>query len=169
VLTQRAVEIGRDTDFVLDLSCLREYEDLVDWARPASYRQFREGWLKTPQALVMLEEISASLNDLRSVAEIWEEDGRPVGFLWVTFGEGELPGQSAAEVRTLVVAPEHQRRGIGGLMLHHAEQQAQVFGATSLRSETAFDNAASLAMHGRQGFRVVSYQYEKLLTASTNA
>ncbi|HEX5370388.1 MAG TPA: GNAT family N-acetyltransferase [Dehalococcoidia bacterium] len=137
------------------------------WARPTSLRQFREGWLRTPQAETLIRDIADSMNDLRTAAEIWEEDGKPVGFLWLTFSESELPGQSAADVRTLVVAPEHQRRGIGGLMLRHAEQQAQVLGATALRSETAYDNEASRAMHGRLGFKVVSYQYEKLLTANS--
>jgi GNAT superfamily N-acetyltransferase len=167
VLTQRSIEISKDRDFVLSLSCLREFEEMADWARPASFRQYREGWLRTHQPEAIVKDLDETMNDLRTVAEIWEEDGKPVGFLWVTFGEGEVPGRSSAEVRTLVVAPEHQRRGIGGLMLRHAEHQAQLLGATTLRSETAFDNAASLAMHGRLGFKVVSYQYEKLLT--TNA
>ena len=167
MLTQRSVEIEKDRDFVLGLSCLREFEEMPVWARPASFRQYREGWLRTPQAEALIKDIADSMNDLRTAAEIWEEDGKPVGFLWLTFGESELAGQSAAEVRTLVVAPEHQRRGIGGLMLRHAEQQAQLLGATALRSETAFNNEASRAMHGSQGFKVVSYQYEKLLTANS--
>lgn len=165
MLTQRIVDLNRDRDFILDLHCLRGWEGLPNWARNASYYQYREGWLKTPQPQQFLDDVEESVRDERTIAEIWEEGDRPVGFLWLVFSELDGFDLTFAEVRSLVVSTGHQRRGIGGLMLRHAEAEATRSGAISLRSEMATDNEAARAMHGKQGFTVATYQYEKILSA----
>jgi GNAT superfamily N-acetyltransferase len=157
------VDLKRDREFILDLHCLRGWEDLPAWARNASYRQYREGWLNTSQPQTFLDELEESIGDERTVAEVWMEDDRPVGFLWIVFSELDGFSLTFAEIRSLVVATGHQRRGIGGLMLRHAEEEATRFGALSLRSEMAEDNEAARAMHGKLGFTIATYQYEKVL------
>jgi GNAT superfamily N-acetyltransferase len=137
------------------------------WAQNASYYKYREGWLKTSAPQEFLDELEDSLADERTIAEIWQEDDRPVALLWVTFSDLYNETVSFAQLRILAVQMSHQRRGIGGLMLKRAEEEALARGAASLRSETATDNAASQAMHGRQGYKVISYQYEKVLTAAS--
>jgi GNAT superfamily N-acetyltransferase len=163
VLSQRPIDIERDRDFVLDLYCLRNWEGLPAWARTASYRSFREGWLKTSQPDVFLRDLGSSLEDSRTVAEIWLEGEVPVGLLWIVFTDLEGVDATFAEIRALVVTLTHQRRGIGGLMLRHAEAEAADRGAQSIRSEIATDNEAARAMHGKLGFTVAVSQYEKLL------
>lgn len=91
------------------------------------------------------------------------EGDTPVGFLWIALSDLENFSMAFAEVRALVVAIAHQRRGIGGLMLQHAEDVAARMGAVCIRSEMATDNEAARAMHGKQGYTVATYQYEKLL------
>jgi ribosomal protein S18 acetylase RimI-like enzyme len=149
---------------VLDLYCLRDWEDLPSWARNPSYRQYREGWLQTSQPTVFLSALQDSLANGRNLAEVWLEGETPVGFLWLVLEDIEGSRLTYAEIRALVVSIAHQRRGIGGLMLRHAEAEAARLGAVSIRSEMATDNEAARAMHGKQGFTVATYQYEKLLT-----
>ena len=169
MLTQRPIDIEKDRDFVLDLYCLRDWEDLSSWARNPSYHQYREGWLRTSQPALFLSGLKESLEDGRTVAEVWLEGETPVGFLWLVFSDIENSRLSFAEIRALVVAIAHQRRGIGGLMLRHAEAEAGRLGAVSIRSEMATDNEAARAMHGKQGFTVATYQYEKILTPGEGA
>lgn len=163
MLSQRPINLERDRDFVLDLYCLRDWEGLPSWARNHSYRSFRDGWLKTSQPKAFLDSLERSLKDSRTIAEVWLEGDTPVGFLWIVFTDVEEIQSTFAEVRALVVALAHQRRGIGGLMLQHAETEAARRGARSLRSEIATENEAARAMHGKQGYTIATYQYEKLL------
>ncbi len=164
MLTQRPINLEKDRDFVLDLYCLRDWEDLPSWARNPSYRQYRDGWLQTSQPKLFLSDLQEGLADSRTVAEVWVEGETPVGFLWIVFSDLENSRLSFADIRALVVAIAHQRRGIGGLMLQHAEAEAARMGAVSIRSEMATENEAARAMHGKQGFTVATYQYEKILT-----
>lgn len=169
MLTQRQINIDKDRGFLLDLYCLRDWEDLPSWARNPSYHQYREGWLRTSQPALFLSDLKESLDDERTVAEVWLEGETPVGFLWLVLSDFEGSRLIFAEIRALVVAIAHQRRGIGGLMLQHAEAEAGRLGAVSIRSEMATDNEAARAMHGKQGFKVATYQYEKILTGNEQA
>ena len=169
MLTQRPINLERDRDFVLDLYCLRDWEDLPSWARNPSYRQYREGWLQTSQPTTFLSDLEESLAQNRTVAEVWLEGETPVGFLWIVLADLEGSHLTFAEIRALVVSIAHQRRGIGGLMLQHAEAEAARLGAVSIRSEMATENEAARAMHGKQGFTVATYQYEKVLTPGEGA
>lgn len=163
MLTQRSIDLKQDRDFVLDMYCLRDWEGLPSWARTGSYLAFRAGWRQTSQPEVFLGDLERSMEDSRTVAELWQEGDTPVGFLWIVFSDMEGSGTTFAEIRALVVALTHQRRGIGGLMLRHAEAEAASREAVSIRSEITTENEAARAMHGKQGFTVATYQYEKLL------
>jgi len=148
---------------------LRDWEDLPPWARNPSYRQYRDAWLQTTHASSFIDELQESLTDDRTIAEIWLEGQAPVGFLWIVFSDLESSRITFAEIRALVVAIAHQRRGIGGLMLRYAEAVASRAGAVSIRSEMATENAAARAMHGKQGYTIATYQYEKILLAGEQA
>ena len=66
---------------------LRGFDEMPAWARNASYNKYREGWLKTSAPQEFLDELEDSLADERTIAEVWQEDNRPVGLLWVTFSD----------------------------------------------------------------------------------
>lgn len=162
MLSQRPIQIEQDRALVLDLACQAAYESVPDWMRSENYRAFRDFWTNSDFARDLLRDLKASLDDSRTVAEVWLEENRPAGILWVTFNDSPFE-VVIAKVRDLVVAPDHQRRGIGSLMLEGAAETARERGAKVLRAETGFENAASQALYGRHGFNVVGLTYERAL------
>jgi len=101
--------------------------------------------------------------DERTIAEIWEEDGRIVGYLWVTFSDIPDYDLTIAEVMDIAVADEYRRRGVGRVMLHHAEDIARKHGAALLRSDTGIENVASQKLHEKMGYNPYRIGYEKIL------
>ncbi len=163
MLSHRPADLTADRDFLLEMHCLGNYESDTPWARARPYVAYREEWLRTPQPQGFLDALRRSLAEARTIAEVWEEDGRPVGFLWVGLTEIEGYAVTVADVNDIEVAPQDQRRGIGTLMLQHAEALARERGAQLMRSETGIENEASQALHARLGFDVYRLQYEKAL------
>ncbi|MCH8316427.1 MAG: GNAT family N-acetyltransferase, partial [Planctomycetes bacterium] len=126
--------------------------------------QYLIEWLSTSQPDVFPTSVAESTRDPKTIAELWEDHGQTVGFLWVTFYEIVDYSITVAEVRDLEVSPEFHRRGIGTQMLEHAENVVRSHGADLLRSETETANVASQRMHEKYGFATYHLQYEKLLT-----
>ncbi|WP_148259266.1 GNAT family N-acetyltransferase [Polymorphum gilvum] len=76
-----------------------------------------------------------------------ERDGRPVGF---------AGGEAKADhfyLHFLFVAPEHQRRGIGRLLLAAAEDRARVLGLARILLES---DVNAVGFYTRHGFSVLS-------------
>ena len=162
-LPQRRADLGRDAAALLELHCLGNYESDTPWARLTPYEQYRKEWLATPQPAAFLAELKASLQDGRSVVEVWEAEDQVVGFLWLRFVD--LPGYDMvmASVSDIAVAPSYHRRGIGRRILEYAEQAARQQGAAVLRSEAGVENVASRGLHERRGFEVCRVILEKRL------
>lgn len=59
-----------------------------------------------------------------------------------------------ADVQTIAVARDHQRRGIGAVLLAALIGRARDRGASLLHLEVRADNAAALALYVRHGFAV---------------
>jgi ribosomal protein S18 acetylase RimI-like enzyme len=165
VLSQRPVNLESDEEFILDLGCMGSYESLPAWYRNQSYRAYREKWYKSTLPKLFLSDLSASLREERTIAEIWLEDSQRAGFLWMTFGDSPH-GPIIATIHDLIVEPAHQRRGIGKMMLQAATRQAKERNAGILRVETSVDNPASQAIYDREGFTVARLLYEKVLNGS---
>jgi len=55
----------------------------------------------------------------------------------------------------LCIAPEHQRGGLGGLLLGHALRRAAASGSAEIFLEVRPSNAAAIALYRRCGFHVV--------------
>ena len=162
-VTQRPVDLERDRDFVLELHCLGNFEGDPDWFRGADFEAYRTKWLGTSQPADFLRSLTDSSNDSRTIVEVWEEDGRPVGFLWVRFYEIGGYGLTVAEVADIAVVPERQRLGTGSAMLTHAEELARQRGAHLLRADVGSGNTASRALHATRGFEPARLTYEKVL------
>lgn len=75
-----------------------------------------------------------------------ETDGELCGYA------GLLVGDGTADVQTLAVAPRHQRRGLGSMLLDALIAEARTRGARELLLEVRDDNEAALALYGRYGF-----------------
>jgi ribosomal protein S18 acetylase RimI-like enzyme len=162
VLTQHRVDLEQDREFLLDLGCMASYESLPAWYQQTSYRAYREMWYDSTLPDLFLNELTVSMNDPRTVAEVWREDGRKAGFLWLAFGDSPH-NRVIATLHDLAVAPGHQRRGIGTMMLQAVEAMAKERSAGILRVETSVENSSTQAMYQKAGFTVARLLYEKVL------
>ncbi len=160
----RTVDLAQDQDFVLELHCQGNYESDTPCLRRLSYEAYRQHWLGTRQPEGFLRHLQISLGDSRAFAEVWEDDGRPIGFLWVGFTDTDGYG-TIAEVWDIELVADYRGRGLGMEMLAHAEAVARDRGAHILRSETGVENQASQALHAKAGFQTYRLLFEKLLRA----
>jgi ribosomal protein S18 acetylase RimI-like enzyme len=161
LLTQRPVDLITDREFLLDLACLASYETL-----PASYRQaypgYRRAWIESSRPQGFLDRLETAIQDPRTIAEIWMEDGQPIGLLWLSFDDSPQL-QITATLNGLVVSPSHRRRGIGTMMLQAVERMSREGQAGVLRVETRIDNEWAQMRYQNAGFTVAGLLYEKLL------
>ena len=117
MLTIRPIDPERDRDTLLELHRMGNYDSETPWARTTSYDDYREKWLSTEQTDSFLTHLSQSMEDERTIASIWEEDG-----VWVAFREVEGYDVTIAEVNDIAVSVSHRRRGIGTEILEHVEE-----------------------------------------------
>jgi L-amino acid N-acyltransferase YncA len=92
------------------------------------------------------------LADHRLVAT--DADGRLVGWAALSPVSDRCAYAGVAE-DSVYVDPEHQRRGIGSTLLHALIAQAEDAGLWTIQTGIFPENAASLTVHERAGFRVV--------------
>jgi ribosomal protein S18 acetylase RimI-like enzyme len=131
------------------------YESGTPRFRSNPIEKAREQWLKTSQVEEFLSSLSKSLADKRTIAEIWEDDGVPVAYVWVKFTDLVDYHFTFAEVVEIAVIPENRRRGIATEIMGHVEQVANERGADVLRSGTGIDNQASRKLHEKLGFQTI--------------
>ena len=127
-----------------------------------TFERYRDHWLTTPQPKEVLCSLTKSLNDPRTVAEIWEVDGEPVGFVWVRFTDVAGFDFTRADVDDLAVSPEFRRMGIGTQMMAFAEEAARANGANALYIDTGWENEPARSLYVRRGFREREIGYEML-------
>ena len=163
MLTQRVVEVDRDKDVLLELHCKANYATETPWARAMPYETYRARWLESGQSKSYLASLTRSLDDVRTIVEIWQEDSEDVGYVWVTFHDVEGYGLTFAEVDDISVLPAHQRRGVGDAMFDRVEVLAAERGASWIRAETGIEATASQRLHAKRGFYQFRVGYEKLL------
>ncbi len=163
MLRRRVADVGADRETLLEFHCRINYESDSPWARRMPYEQYREGWRSSGQPESFLTDLAASMEDERTIAEVWEDDGSVIGYLWVTFTDVRDYGLAIAYVRDIAVTSSHQRRGVAQKMLEHVEELARARGARLLRSDTGIENVASERLHTKFGFKPYHIQYEKLL------
>ena len=166
MLSYRPADLDKDRDFIMLMHSLGRFENDSTSVRIGDLAAYRAWWGHTSQSDEFLELLKSSLEDERTIAEIWEEDGRPVAFLWVVFSRIAGYEVTVAEVNDLEVVQSHQRLGIGTMLLQHAEQMARERGADLLRSEAGVENDAYQGLHRKLGLSPYRTRFEKRLEAA---
>ena len=85
-----------------------------------------------------------------------EAGGEPVGYAFVTWGEGPPTwevGETVAELESLVVADAHRGGGVGSALVSAAREVARAAGARQMGIGVAHSNAPALRFYERHGFR----------------
>ena len=93
------------------------------------------------------------LGQLHSGSAWWDEAF--VGERLVGFAQYELYGASSMKLDKLYLHPDVQRRGYGGRMLAHIEEQARRRGLESVRLNVNKHNVNSIAAYRKSGYDVV--------------
>jgi ribosomal protein S18 acetylase RimI-like enzyme len=105
------------------------------------------------------------LEDEYALVEVCEEDGDAVGYVCISLSDIVGYDLKVAKIEDISVRVDRQRRGIGSLMLVHAEAVAHERGAHLLRADVGVSNVGSRALHEKAGFEPFRIYYEKRLQA----
>ena len=163
MITHRRVYVERDTDTLFELHSHANYFSASQWEKSSnSFERYRDHWLKSPQTKEFLGNVVKSLNDPRTIAEIWEVAGEPAGFVHVRFTDVTGYDFTRADVYDLAVAPEFRRMGIGTQMMAFAEEAARENGANALYIDTGWENEPARSLYVKRGFREREIGYEML-------
>ena len=163
MITHRRVDVERDAETLFELHSHANYFSSSPWVTSSnSFERYRDHWLTTPQTKEFLGNLTKSLKDPRTVAEIWEVDGEPAGFVHVRFTDTTGYGFTRADVYDLAVAPEYRRMGIGSRMMAFAEESARESGANALYIDTGWENEPARSLYVKRGFREREIGYEML-------
>ncbi len=104
-----------------------------------------------------------SPNEGLFVAE--DASGVVVGFVWVGVLAREFQrDRYVGLVRDIYVAPNHRGKGLGKVLLRHAERFAAERGATRMTLEVTASNTAAVQLYKKQGYHVQRLQMEKPLS-----
>lgn len=109
---------------------------------PESWRRRRpkyERWLKDPDTFFVIA----------------EEDGRPVGYAFVTVGPGYASwatGDRLADLQTLSVLPEFRGGGLGSALLEAVWNRLDQLGVDDMAITTATTNVGARRFYERHGF-----------------
>jgi L-amino acid N-acyltransferase YncA len=161
----RPINPAADRDYVLECHCRNNYACDAPWARALPYESYRANWFAmTSQMEEFWKVLTRSAEDPRTIAELMtDETGALAGYFWAPFREDPEAGFSCLDVQDIYIEEAFRRRGLAARWLAGAEQKARACGAKVIRSGTGCENAASQAMHRKLGYRVMRYEYEKLL------
>ncbi len=163
MITHRRVDVDRDVDTLLELHSHANYAYSSPWVRSCvSFEQFRDHWLTTQQPKEFLGSLIESLEDPRTVAELWKVDGEPAGFVWVRFTDIAGYAFTRADLDDLAVAPAFRRMGIGSRMMEFAEEAARANGANAIYVDTGWENVPARSLYEKKGYREREIRYEKL-------
>jgi len=164
-LTHRAIDLARDREYILECHCRINYACDSPWARAIPYEEYRRNWFAMPgQIDEFWQHLQESAKDPRAITEIIEDEtGEIVGYLWGSFWENKEAGIACLELQDLYVEEAFRRQGVASRLFAYAEKKARAIGANLLRSGTGCENAASIAMHGKLGYGIYRYEFEKKL------
>ena len=105
--------------------------------------------------------------DARTIAEIAEQNGTVLGFVWVAFRDVNDYDVTIAELNEIAVSESHRLKGIGTLILKHVEHLVRQRGAHLWRSEVGIENIALEELHLKMGFKPYRIEYEKVLAVDS--
>ena len=164
-LLHRSMDFERDREYILERHCRINYACDSPWAREKSYADYRAEWFSlSGQISEFYGYLRETAQDSRSIAEMIEtEDGRTVGYLWVTFSEDKESGFRFAEIQEIYIEEEFRRQGLAAQLYQYAEEKAKVNGAKVIRAGTGVCSNASIRLHESLGYAPYRYEFEKLL------
>jgi GNAT superfamily N-acetyltransferase len=97
--------------------------------------------------------------DPDGLALVAESEGRTVGFVAAHLTPMLHRPRPVGRVTTLVVAPDHQRRGVGRLLLETAVTWCRARGATRIELTTGDARAEAHAFYEHRGWRREGLRY----------
>jgi len=164
-LIHRPIDFERDRDYVLERHCRTNYACDSPWAREIPYEEYRRNWFAMAgQVDGFWRHLQESAGDPRAIAEIIEDGaGEIVGYFWAFFWENAEAGLVCLELQDIYVEEGFRKQGVASRLFAYAEGKARAAGANLMRSGTGRENAASIAMHGKLGFGIYRYEFEKRL------
>ena len=113
-----------------------------------------ERWLGRPGRLSGADIRSWWLRtDLTDGSWLLEEDGHPIALGWADVHDGNAHGGS-------IVLPDAKNRGLGGLLVRHAEGWARDHGAARMRQQVLGEDAAAHTLLEAHGYRAARHHYE---------
>jgi GNAT superfamily N-acetyltransferase len=80
------------------------------------------------------------------VIDLLEEDGRPIALIET------IPTSAYLLIENIAVLPDRHGRGVGGVLLRHADTLARSLGLNELRLYTNAKFASNIAFYSRRGF-----------------
>jgi ribosomal protein S18 acetylase RimI-like enzyme len=90
-----------------------------------------------------------------------EEDGRPLGSLWI--GPADSDQTESWWIWDITLDPEHRRHGYGKAAMLLAEHQARAHGATVLGLNVFGTNTVARHLYDSLGYNVVALRMSKTL------
>lgn len=162
---RRKIDVGTDRDYCLECHCRVNYACDTPWKRAMTYEAYRAEWFSyTSQVHAFIEALQASMANPNTLAEILEtQDGKKIGYFWMTVDCDAESGFSFAEIQEIYVEKAYRGQGIARHMYAIAEQYAKSCGAKVLRAGTGCENHASMHLHETLGFSAYRKEYEKRL------
>ncbi|MFN3751029.1 MAG: GNAT family N-acetyltransferase [Thiobacillus sp.] len=122
----------------------------------------RTVWQSTYPALIPQAQIDAMLADRYAPERIRAQLGDPAHAWRVVLADGAPAGFAHAcldaqgvKLDKLYVHPGHQRRGLGGALLHAIEDWARARRAARLHLQVNRGNAQAIRAYEKYGFRIV--------------
>jgi len=160
----RKVDIDKDRQTLLEFHCLTNCESNGRILRHSlTFGQYSKIWPESPGVGEYLTALEKSLEDKRTIAEVWEDKSKIVAYIWVRFHDYSHPKATVAEIDDILVIPEYQRKGIATQIIEYVEKTAKERGATILHSGTGIDNLKSQGLHKKMGFETCRVEFEKRL------
>ncbi|MCL2495200.1 MAG: GNAT family N-acetyltransferase [Oscillospiraceae bacterium] len=164
-LIHRSIDFERDRAYVLECHCRINYACDSPWARAIPYEEYRQNWFAMPaQISEFWQHLQESAKDPRAITEIIEDEtDEIVAYLWAFFWENKEAKIACLELQDIYVEEAFRGQGVASQLFAYAEEKARAAGINLMRSGTGRENAASIAMHGKLGYEIYRYEFEKLL------
>lgn len=141
----------------------REMEISTTWASLASEDRAR---LSRSEFVESLEATHALLRDRAGSQVVVAEspEGERVGLLWMGLNRNLVTGEEEAWIYNISVLPQFQGRGIGSLLLAHAEKLAREAGYATLGLMVSWHNERARRLYERSGFAPANLVMRKQIT-----
>jgi len=86
------------------------------------------------------------------IIDLYEENGQLLALIEM------IPSDDHLLIENLAVHPDHQGKGLGDMLLHHAEDVASALGFTEIRLYTNAAFLANIAFYSRRGYQEYNRQ-----------